>query len=60
MTVESFCRYYDIGTSKYVHIFGCNISYEEERGTTLIIYKFLQVLGILNNILKSDLAQRQS
>jgi hypothetical protein len=34
---------------------GCKISYEKRKGITLKINDFVQVLGILNNVLKPNL-----
>jgi len=39
---------------------GYKISYEEEKDITSKTSKFLQILGIVNNILKPNLVQRQS
>jgi hypothetical protein len=39
---------------------GCKISYKEENDITLRTGKVLQILGIVNNVLKPYLAQRQS
>jgi hypothetical protein len=37
----------------------CKISFKEESYITLKISKFLQILGILNNVFKQSLVQRQ-
>jgi hypothetical protein len=39
---------------------GHKVSYEEEKDIMWKISKFLQVLGMLNNILKPKLVQKQS
>jgi hypothetical protein len=38
---------------------GCKTPYEEEKDITSKISKFLQILGILNNVLKQNLFPRQ-
>jgi hypothetical protein len=37
---------------------GCNISQNETHVVTSKVSKFLQILGILNNVLNSSLGQR--
>jgi hypothetical protein len=39
---------------------GCNISYHGEKDIHSKITKFLQILGLLNNTLKSNLVQRST
>jgi len=46
-----------VNTSTYL---GCKILYRVEKDVTSKTCKFLQILGILNNVLKPNLVQRQS
>jgi hypothetical protein len=45
--------------NKFIYL-GCKISCVEEKGITSKIKMFLQILGILNNVLKPYIVQRQS
>jgi hypothetical protein len=42
------------GTINLSIYFGCKTSYEEEKGITLKISKFLPIFEVLNNILKPN------
>jgi hypothetical protein len=46
-----------INTCNY---FGCSLSYEKEKDVTVKLSKFLQIIGIINQVLKPSKVQKQT
>jgi hypothetical protein len=57
---QNFIRHHDIRTRNTFICLGCNISYQEEKDIHSKIRKLLQILGLLNNTLKTNVVQRST